>query len=182
MHAAAVRFELHVPESRSLKAKRAVLRPIVDGLRHRMKSRSPRSTTRTRGSARRSRSRSSPRATATCREILATVERHVADAPDIELLDVETAWLEVVTVSPDRSPRKYPRTLRVNEVVRETLADQLERMEDPRLELVTITGVDVSPDLRHANVFYSALGRPTTRRSRSGCSGASAPPAGRLGS
>jgi ribosome-binding factor A len=61
-------------------------------------------------------------------------------------------------VSPDRSPRKYPRTLRVNEVVRETIADQLERMEDPRLELVTITGVDLSPDLRHANVFYSALG------------------------
>ena len=54
-------------------------------------------------------------------------------------------------MSPDRSPRKYPRTLRVNEVVRETIADQLERMEDPRLELVTITGVDVSPDLRHAN-------------------------------
>jgi uncharacterized protein len=37
VHAAAVRFELFVPESRSLKAKRAVLRPIIDGLRHRMK-------------------------------------------------------------------------------------------------------------------------------------------------
>jgi ribosome-binding factor A len=42
--------------------------------------------------------------------------------------------------------------------VRETLAENLERMEDPRLELVTITGVEVSPDLRHATVFYSALG------------------------
>jgi ribosome-binding factor A len=31
-------------------------------------------------------------------------------------------------------------------------------MEDPRLELVTITGVEVSPDLRHATVFYAALG------------------------
>ncbi|MEX2254066.1 MAG: 30S ribosome-binding factor RbfA [Acidimicrobiia bacterium] len=59
----------------------------------------------------------------------------------------------------ERSPRKYPRKLRVNEVVRETIADHLERMEDPRLELVTITGVDVSPDLRHANVFYGTLGR-----------------------
>jgi ribosome-binding factor A len=64
-----------------------------------------------------------------------------------------------VTDVRDRSPRRYPRTLRVNEVVRETLADHLERMEDPRLELVTITGVDVSPDLRHATVFYGALGR-----------------------
>ena len=35
VHAAAVRFDLHVPESRSLKAKRAAIRPIVDGLRHR---------------------------------------------------------------------------------------------------------------------------------------------------
>lgn len=59
---------------------------------------------------------------------------------------------------PDRSARRYPRTLRVNEVVRETLAEHLERMADPRLEMVTITGVEVSPDLRHATVFYAALG------------------------
>jgi ribosome-binding factor A len=55
------------------------------------------------------------------------------------------------------SPRRYPRTARVNEVVRETIADQVERLSDPRLGLVTITGVDVSADLRHATVYYSAL-------------------------
>ncbi len=37
MHAVAVRFDLHVPASRSLKAKRAAIRPVVDGLRHRFK-------------------------------------------------------------------------------------------------------------------------------------------------
>jgi ribosome-binding factor A len=58
-----------------------------------------------------------------------------------------------------RSPRRYSRTLRVNEVVRETLADALERMSDPRLTMVTITGVAVAPDLRSATVYYSALGR-----------------------
>jgi ribosome-binding factor A len=58
----------------------------------------------------------------------------------------------------ERAARRYPRTLRVNEVVRETLADHLERLGDPRLELVTITGVEVSADLRHATVFYAALG------------------------
>ena len=42
------------------------------------------------------------------------------------------------------SPRRYPRMARVNEVVREALADELERLNDPRLGLVTITGVDVS--------------------------------------
>jgi ribosome-binding factor A len=55
--------------------------------------------------------------------------------------------------------RRFARTLRVNEVVHESLADELERLSDPRLEMVTLTGVDVSPDLRHATVYYSALGR-----------------------
>jgi len=49
--------------------------------------------------------------------------------------------------------------LRVNEVVREVIADELERCSDPRLTMVTVTGVNVSPDLRHATVFYAALGR-----------------------
>ena len=35
MHVAVVRVELHVPQSRSLKQKRAVVKPIVEGLRHR---------------------------------------------------------------------------------------------------------------------------------------------------
>ena len=60
---------------------------------------------------------------------------------------------------PNPSARKYPRTARVNEVVREVLAEELERMNDPRLSLVTITGVDVAPDLRQARVYYAALGR-----------------------
>ena len=55
------------------------------------------------------------------------------------------------------SARKYPRTARVNEVMLEVLADELERMSDPRLELVTLTGVDVSRDLAHAKVYYSTL-------------------------
>jgi ribosome-binding factor A len=68
-----------------------------------------------------------------------------------------------------QQPRRYPRSARVNEVVRETIADEVERLSDPRLGLVTITGVDVSPDLRQATVYYSALetasrGRPTRGR------------------
>ena len=57
-------------------------------------------------------------------------------------------------VSPQR---KYPRTARVNEVMLEVLADALERMSDPRLELVTLTGVDVTRDLAYATVFYSTM-------------------------
>ena len=42
--------------------------------------------------------------------------------------------------------RRYPRTARVNELVREVVAEELERIDDERLELVTVTGVDVEPD------------------------------------
>lgn len=55
------------------------------------------------------------------------------------------------------SAKKYPRTARVNEVMLEVLADELERLSDPRLELVTLTGVDVSRDLAHAKVYYSTM-------------------------
>jgi ribosome-binding factor A len=65
------------------------------------------------------------------------------------------------------SPRKYPRTARLNESVLEVLAEELERLSDPRLELVTITGVDVSRDLSRAKVFFSTLGAETTDKTGS---------------
>jgi ribosome-binding factor A len=54
--------------------------------------------------------------------------------------------------------RRYPRTARLNEVLREILAEALEHVSgnDDRLELVTITGIECESDLRHAIVFYSA--------------------------
>jgi ribosome-binding factor A len=57
--------------------------------------------------------------------------------------------------------RRYPRTARVNELVREVLAEELERLsDDPRLGFVTLTGVDVTGDLRQATVWYSVLDLP----------------------
>jgi ribosome-binding factor A len=52
------------------------------------------------------------------------------------------------------------RTDRVNELLREELGELIQlRVRDPRVEgrIVSITEVDVSPDLRHANVFVSCL-------------------------
>ena len=46
---------------------------------------------------------------------------------------------------------------RVNQVVQEVLADELERIDDERLELVTVTGVRVEPGLSHAVVWFSSL-------------------------
>lgn len=46
----------------------------------------------------------------------------------------------------------------MNEVLREVVAEALEEVSqaDERLDLVTVTGVETEPDLRHATVFYSA--------------------------
>ncbi|MEA3076532.1 MAG: ribosome-binding factor [Actinomycetota bacterium] len=54
--------------------------------------------------------------------------------------------------------RRYPRTARVNEVLREIVAEALEEVsdDDERLNLVTVTGIEAEPDLRHAKVFYAA--------------------------
>ena len=52
------------------------------------------------------------------------------------------------------------RILRLNEAIREELAELLRReMRDPRLgALITITEVDTSPDLALAHVYVSVLG------------------------
>jgi ribosome-binding factor A len=64
------------------------------------------------------------------------------------------------------SAKRYPRTARVNEVMLEVLADELERMSDPRLELVTFTGVDVSRDLARAKVYFSTMAASATSDDR----------------
>ena len=51
------------------------------------------------------------------------------------------------------------RTDRVGEAIQELVARLLVReIKDPRIGLITITGVRISPDLRHARVFFSSLG------------------------
>ncbi|HEX2576358.1 MAG TPA: 30S ribosome-binding factor RbfA [Aquihabitans sp.] len=50
--------------------------------------------------------------------------------------------------------RDYPRTARLNTLVQEILAEELERIDDERLELVTLTSVVVDGDLARAVVYY----------------------------
>ncbi len=94
MHAVVLRFELHVPHSGSLKAKRAALRPIVDGLRHRFKvsvaevdhldswQRSAVGVALVSGTY------------AHLRDVIEEIERFAATAAEVEVLDVVTLWLE----------------------------------------------------------------------------------------
>lgn len=55
------------------------------------------------------------------------------------------------------SQRDFNRTDRIGGLVRDVLALELERIDDERLELVSITTVQVDGALEHAKVYYSSL-------------------------
>ena len=55
------------------------------------------------------------------------------------------------------------RMRRVNEAIREALAEAIGELKDPRIGFVTVTGVKTSPDLRQARVFVSVLGNERKR-------------------
>jgi ribosome-binding factor A len=53
--------------------------------------------------------------------------------------------------------RDYPRTARLNHLVHEIVAEEIERIDDERLGFLTVVGVDVDSDLRRATVWYTTL-------------------------
>lgn len=57
------------------------------------------------------------------------------------------------------------RLLRINESVKTILSTVIteEGLKDPRVGFVTVTGVETTPDLRHAKVFVSVLGPEVER-------------------
>lgn len=56
------------------------------------------------------------------------------------------------------------RVVRVSEVLKRELGVLFERELELRNALVTISGVDMTPDLKQAHVFISVLGNPAQRR------------------
>lgn len=52
---------------------------------------------------------------------------------------------------------------RVAEQLRGVLVDLIRDVRDPRVGFVTLTGVEMSPDLKHARVFVSRLGSEAER-------------------
>jgi ribosome-binding factor A len=60
--------------------------------------------------------------------------------------------------------RMSERMRRVNESVRQVLAEAVPELKDPRIGLVTVTGVDTAADLRHATVYVSVLGSGRKRK------------------
>ena len=57
-------------------------------------------------------------------------------------------------------PKDYPRSRRIAEQIQRELADVIRfELKDPRVaQMVTLTGVEVSPDQSHAKVFFTLLG------------------------
>jgi ribosome-binding factor A len=60
-----------------------------------------------------------------------------------------------------RPPRpastRQPRTARLNELLREVVGEELMRIADERLELVSVTAIDVDNDLNRAIVYFDSL-------------------------
>lgn len=67
------------------------------------------------------------------------------------------------------------RMRRVNEILREAIADEVSDLKDPRLGFLTITGVETAPDLRNAVVYYSVLGDDDVREGTAAALTAAAP-------
>ncbi len=54
-------------------------------------------------------------------------------------------------------PAPYSRSARLGELLREIVAFELARLDDDRLELTSVTGVDTSVELSRATVYISTL-------------------------
>ncbi|HEY8523738.1 MAG TPA: DUF503 domain-containing protein [Acidimicrobiales bacterium] len=94
MHAAALRFELYLRECRSLKAKRALIRPIVEGLRKRHRvSASEVGQHESWHLATIGLAAVAPTHTQLT-EMLDDAERFVWSFPEIEVLRVSQSWME----------------------------------------------------------------------------------------
>ena len=64
---------------------------------------------------------------------------------------------------------------RVAEEFREILAEEIGRLKDPRVGFITVTRVEVPPDLRRATIYYTVLGEDRDhRRTKAGLRSATA--------
>lgn len=94
MYVAALRVELHIADSHSLKAKRAVVRPIVEGVRNRFRASAAEVDAQdtwqraTLGIA------TVGSSVAQVRTHLDAIERFIWSFPEVEVLSISRHWLE----------------------------------------------------------------------------------------
>ncbi len=94
MHVAVIRIELHIPSSRSLKEKRAVLKPIVEGMRHKFSL----SVAETDFQDKWQRAEIGVAVVSStvshAQEVVDSVERWVWSRADVEISRFETEWVD----------------------------------------------------------------------------------------
>ena len=61
---------------------------------------------------------------------------------------------------------EFKRADRVNELLLEEISLLVRKLKDPRIGFVTITGVNVTDDLRHAKIYVSVMGDDETARAQ----------------
>ena len=62
-------------------------------------------------------------------------------------------------------PKEFSRSSRIAEQIQRELAELIRlELKDPRVGLITLTGVDLTPDYAHAKVFYTALADASARQ------------------
>ncbi len=59
--------------------------------------------------------------------------------------------------SSSASKHRYPREVRLSESLRHVIAEELVAIDDERLELVTVTSIDVDSEMNRATVFFDSL-------------------------
>jgi ribosome-binding factor A len=58
---------------------------------------------------------------------------------------------------PVATQHRYPREARLNQSLRQVIAEELAAIDDEALDLVTITQIDVDSEMNHATVFFDSL-------------------------
>ena len=61
-------------------------------------------------------------------------------------------------------PKEFSRKLRIEELIQREIAILIQQeVKDPRIGMVTVSSVDISPDLKHAKVFVTLLNNEKVR-------------------
>lgn len=56
-------------------------------------------------------------------------------------------------------PKDYPRSRRIAEQIQRELSEIIRlELKDPRVGMITLTDVEVTPDIEHAKIFFTRLG------------------------
>ena len=92
MHAAVLEFSLHIPSARSLKEKRAVLKPILEGCRHRFSVAAAEVGSQDRWQSAQLGVATVASTAQHVTEVLDAVERFVWSFPEVEVLSAERSW------------------------------------------------------------------------------------------